>query len=1043
MRVSARSVALLGAIGLALANVGRIPAGALGGRNAPVTLADLALLAAWLCVARVALTRRPLELPRAGLATLAFAALAAISTALAIPRYHMSGGEALGTAAFLVRWVAYFGWFLFGAWCLTDSESEAGWRDIERALLAFAAFGVFQSLFLPGFAQMIHPEATGLAWDIQGRRLVSTVLDPNFAGALVVIALLHRLARVAEGMPESLAAIGTLFVATLLTVSRSSVLALGVGVLVILAVRGLRIPLLRLIAAGTLVVLPFATLLLGLAAEYNKLRFDASAAQRLIPWTRAVALVMEHPVLGVGFNAVAQAQREHGWVPVGGAGVSFDGGLLFVAAMTGLVGLAAYLQILRVVWSAARRTWRDPAHPPADRAHAVATAACIAAIVVHSLFVNSLLLPFVMQVLWLMWSRLARIRAAAWRAAPAPAARRARAALPLVAALPFLFLLGGCEPCSGTASCTTAPRLAYTGTILDPATGKPASGVRVELAVNGAAPVGTTTDADGNWALDAAAPDSAQAAPAITVTAPGNAGGYTVRDLPVKPVTRRGDAVVLGQWTSVPYVVYQATLNYKGKAVKGATVTFLPRAGSATVVTDGSLTNASGIFEFRLVGTQLGNVVGDLQISGGGLPRGYLLAGITVPLEYRYTLPAPRGTLNLGSTMRYAGQVYDRALVGGVAEATVTFRRTGGIAISPSTITTTSGASGYFTLETQPASEGVVTGTLTIQPRGKPAFTRQISMATYDSTDVRFLGVFAFGQQWKWAVELWRRDSLIPARNVQATFTRTGGLGITPSSITGTTGNDGRLTLIAIVQDSGVVEGNITVTAPGKKPYTITGLKLSTFNDDELHFAGVYTFGYALRYALELWRFDSLKVAPNMPVTFVRTGGVDMVPASVSAVTDANGRFNVVGSVNDTGVVEGRLEVMPTPGVRYFVPNVRLRVTEDEQLHFAGVYGYGPSLRYVGEVLTDDGRPAVGATVEWTQLSGPAATPATFTTTVRTDGTFPLTLYPSAAGTVTGQVRIRPPAPWPAGTVYERTLALPTFESSDLRLAVTFRIPNP
>ncbi|HEY0994978.1 MAG TPA: O-antigen ligase family protein [Gemmatimonadaceae bacterium] len=1038
--MSARSVALLGAIGLALANVGRIPAGALGGRTAPFTLADLALLAAWLCVARVALTRRPLELPRVAMATLAFAAVAALSTAFAIPRYHMGGGEALGAAAFLVRWVAYFGWFLFGAWCLTDDESVAAWRDVERALLAFAAFGVLQSLLLPGFAQMIHPEATGLAWDIQGRRLVSTVLDPNFAGALVVMALLHRLARVAEGMRESVPAIGTLFVAVLLTVSRSSVLALGVGVLVILAVRGLRIPLLRLIAAGILVVLPFATLLLGLAAEYNKLRFDASAAQRLIPWSRAVALVIEHPALGVGFNAVAQAQREHGWVPVGGAGVSFDGGLLFVAAMTGLVGLAAYLQILRVVWSSARRTWRDPVNVPADRAHAVATAACIAAIVVHSLFVNSLLLPFVMQVLWLMWSRLARIRAAAWRAASSPIRRP----LPLVAAaLPFLVLLGGCEPCSGTAACTTPPRLAYTGTILDPATGRPASGVRVELSVNGAAPVSTTTDGGGNWALELAAPDSATASPAITVTAPGAAEGYTVRDLPVKPVTRRGDAVVLGQWTSVPYVVYQATLNYKGKPVKGATVTFLPRSGSATVVTDGSLTNASGIFEIRLVGTQLGNVVGDLQISGGGLPRGYLLAGLTVPLEYRYTLPAPRGTLNLGSTMRYAGQVYDRALVGGVAGATVTFRRTGGIVISPSTITTTSGASGYFTLETQPASEGVVTGTLTIQPLGKPAFTRQVQMATYDSTDVRFLGVFAFGQQWKWAVELWRRDSLIPARNVQATFTRTGGLGITPSSITGTTGPDGRLTLIAIVQDSGEVIGDVTVTAPGKKPYTITGLHLPTFNDDALHFAGVYTFGYALRYALELWRFDSLKVAPNMPVLFVRTGGVAMVPDSVRAVTDANGRFNVVGSVADTGVVEGRLEVMPIPGVRYVVPNVRLRVTEDEPLHFAGVFGYGPSLRYVGEVLTDDGRPAVGATVEWTQLSGPAATPSTFTTTVRADGTFPIMLYPSAAGTVTGQVRIRPPAPWPAGTVYERTLALPTFESSELRLAVTFRIPNP
>jgi hypothetical protein len=1038
VQLPARAVALAGAVGLALGNVGRIPAGALGGRTAPFTVADLALLAAWACVARVAFQERRLQLPRVARWTGVFVLVAALSTALAIPRYHMSGGEALGAIAFLVRWVAYAGWFLFGAWCLTGEESAEAWRDVERALLAVAAFGIFQAIFLPGFAQMVHPEVSGLAWDIQGRRLVSTVLDPNFAGALLVIALLHRMARVAEGVRESPVAVGTLFVAVLLTVSRSSVLALAVGILVILVTRGLRVPLLRVLAAGMLVVLPFATLLLGLAAEYNKLHYDASAAQRLIPWTRAVVLLAEHPALGVGFNAIAQAQRAHGWVPVGGAGVSFDGGLLFVAAMTGLVGLAAYLQVLRLVWASARRTWRDPAVAPADRAHAVATAACIAALVVHSLFVNSLLLPFVMQVTWLMWSRLSRIRDVAWRAVT-----RRGSLSPLAVALPLVVLLAGCEPCSGTAACRVAPQLAYTGTIVDAATGRPAPGVRVELAVAGAEAVHTVTDADGVWALSTPAPDSG-GAPALTVTAPGAARGYTVRDLPARVVTTRGDAIVLGQWTSTPYVVYQGSIAFRGTPVAGASVTFILRSNvPVTLLRTSSVTNGSGTFEVRLTGEELGTVVGDLQITGGGLPRDYLLSGVRIPLEYRYALALPRGTLNLGTAMRYAGQVYDRGRRAGIAGASVTFQRTGGIAATPGTVTTTTGPDGYFTLEMEPAGTGVVVGTLTIAAGGKPALSRQVQLATYDSTETRFLGVFGLGQSWNWAVELWRRDSLIPARGVQASFTRTGGVAITPSTVTGTTGADGRVTLNATVSDSGEVVGDLTVTAPGTRPYTITGLRFATHADDELHFGGVRAFGYALRYALEIWRNDSLKVAPDMPVVFERTGGVAMVPSSVAARTDAGGRFNVVGSVADTGVVTGQVVVSPPQGGRYVIPGVSLRVTEDEQLHFAGVYSFGPALRYVAEVLTEDGRPVTGAVVEFRAVSGLVTTPVSFTTTVRADGTFPITLYPAGPGTLTAEVTIRPPAPWPAGSSYTRTLVLPTFESSELRLAATIRLPNP
>jgi hypothetical protein len=179
----------------------------------------------------------------------------------------------------------------------------------------------------------------------------------------------------------------------------------------------------------------------------------------------------EHPLFGVGFNAIRQAQESHGWRAIGGADVSFDGGLIFVAAMTGMVGLFLYVRMLLRVARGARRVWRDSSLPAVDRAHATATVAATVAVIVHSLFVNSLLLPFVMQILWIMWGRLAHVRA------------MRRAKLGLAVALP-LALVAGCDPCAGTVSCSTNPHVTVTGSVVDHVTGAPVSGARVALRVS-------------------------------------------------------------------------------------------------------------------------------------------------------------------------------------------------------------------------------------------------------------------------------------------------------------------------------------------------------------------------------------------------------------------------------------------------------------------------------------------------------------------------------------------------------------------------------
>src|SRR5436190_23402329 len=136
MRVSARGVAALGAVGLALGNLGRIPGVALGGRTAPLILADVIVVILWVMIL-IALGSgaiRPV-IDDVMSAALAFLGVAAVSTTLAFARYNLHLADGAGVAGFLMRLIAYFGLYPFVLWCLTPDESRDAWRYIELVRL--------------------------------------------------------------------------------------------------------------------------------------------------------------------------------------------------------------------------------------------------------------------------------------------------------------------------------------------------------------------------------------------------------------------------------------------------------------------------------------------------------------------------------------------------------------------------------------------------------------------------------------------------------------------------------------------------------------------------------------------------------------------------------------------------------------------------------------------------------------------------------------------------------------------------------------------
>jgi O-antigen ligase len=158
--------------------------------------------------------------------------------------------------------------------------------------------------------------------------------------------------------------------------------------------------------AGLMLMLTLVSLpkLIEFAGQYARFGIsDASAQYRVATWLRALGTFADHPWFGIGFNTYGFVQERRGFERLGTAAYSAEGGLLFIAVLTGIVGLAIYLGMLWFVLRRCRRTYRDRRSSPNERGLVLGAAAATVAVLVNSVFVNSLLTPFVMELLWVLW----------------------------------------------------------------------------------------------------------------------------------------------------------------------------------------------------------------------------------------------------------------------------------------------------------------------------------------------------------------------------------------------------------------------------------------------------------------------------------------------------------------------------------------------------------------------------------------------------------------------------------------------------------------
>lgn len=314
---------------------------------------------------------------------------------------EMSTGEFISSAAFSLRWAA-----MFALGILVSQEPKPIRNKIMWMVFVFAAL-----LSIAGFIQLqIQPDFTTLevlGWDPHQGRLLSTWFDPNFVGGFLAFILPIILGAALEKNTKRsilLLLAGVIFVALVLTLSRSSYLALLTGILVLGLLRSWKLLALFFISLVllTAVVQPFQERVLALTDSASALLTqtytlpDDSARLRIDSWEEGWQLFVQKPVFGHGYNRYDFATLELGTLNQleDHAASGSDSSLLTVLATTGLAGFLPFFAIYLILAKLAYQNRKS--------GKKAGFLAALCGLFVHSIFVNSLLFPLFMLPFWLV-----------------------------------------------------------------------------------------------------------------------------------------------------------------------------------------------------------------------------------------------------------------------------------------------------------------------------------------------------------------------------------------------------------------------------------------------------------------------------------------------------------------------------------------------------------------------------------------------------------------------------------------------------------------
>lgn len=320
--------------------------------------------------------------------------------------------EVLVSSFYLFRLLTYIALYIVVADIITtEKKSQTIFRLLLMSAILLAIAGFIQLQIFPDLTQLEE-----LGWDPHINRLVSTWLDPNFLGGLFAFIISVTLGVFLYTKNTRVKAILSLAIiilttALFLTYSRSAYLALIAGIFIV-----------SILKSRKLVVIGLIVLLLGvtfseraqqrvgeLVESVNSVFLetadtpDPTAKLRLKSWRQTVELIKEKPLIGHGYNTLKFVNYKKGFYPSidHHAASGSDSSLLTIFATTGILGLAAFLWIIFAIIRQAIISWRNKKLPQFSQGFALGVLGGMSALLIHSIFINSLLFPQILITLWI------------------------------------------------------------------------------------------------------------------------------------------------------------------------------------------------------------------------------------------------------------------------------------------------------------------------------------------------------------------------------------------------------------------------------------------------------------------------------------------------------------------------------------------------------------------------------------------------------------------------------------------------------------------
>ena len=264
-------------------------------------------------------------------------------------------------------------------------EQKLIFKSLITVIFFIGVFGWVQYFLYPDFRPFVV-----LGWDDHLYRLIGTFFDPGFTAILLVMGAITSLIYFLEkkSFPAVLV-FAFLSVTLAFTYSRA-------GYVAFISALGYIFFLRRKLKQFVMGIVVFAVIIFFLPRPSSsgvQLERLYSVWLRMSNYQETVKIWSTSPVFGVGYNNLCLARQQY-FGNTGGISHSCSGSdssLLLILATSGVVGLLVFFRLLGLLYKVTKSSF-----------YGRVFRACLIAVLVHSLFVNSLFYPWVMGYLGIL-----------------------------------------------------------------------------------------------------------------------------------------------------------------------------------------------------------------------------------------------------------------------------------------------------------------------------------------------------------------------------------------------------------------------------------------------------------------------------------------------------------------------------------------------------------------------------------------------------------------------------------------------------------------